>query len=31
MSHLERLERLGPLSDRDDFRELFDETGGNSR
>ena len=28
VSHLERLERLGPLSDRDDFRELFDETGG---
>lgn len=28
VSHLERLERLGPLSDHEEFRALFGETGG---
>ena len=28
VSHLERLERLGPLSDHEEFRELFGETSG---
>jgi hypothetical protein len=29
VSHLDRLERQGPLSDNEEFQELFGETGGN--